>query len=99
MDGAKFPPRRVVLRLGNGALLGYFGGTAFMAGQALAGAAHQPPETPTDKQPLLALGIAGATVGAALALAGVVLLVLAGKDALSIRAAAREAGVDPAPAS
>jgi hypothetical protein len=88
---------RVVLRLGAGALLGYFGGTAMTAAWAMVTIAGSMDDGPL--QPLFGLGITGAAVGAALALAGVVLLVLAGKDAISIRASAREADNEPIPAS
>lgn len=80
---------RVVVRLATGALLGYFGGTAVVAGQAMINVASSVDGT-GPVQPLLGLGIASAAVGAALALAGVVLLVLAARGALTIRATVRQ---------
>lgn len=75
---------RVVLLLCNGGLLAYFGGTALLAGQAMVKLV-----LPDSTRPLLALGIGCAVLGAALAVAGVVLLVLAARAALTIRTAAR----------
>lgn len=81
---------RIVARLGTGTLLAYLGGTALMAGLAMAGVgASAGGGANGPQQPLLALGITSAAVGAALGLAGVVVLVLAARDALTIRAASR----------
>jgi hypothetical protein len=79
---------RVVLRLATGALLGYFGGTAALAGQAMVNVAWRH-DAGGYLQPLLALGIATGALGVLLAVAGVVLLVLAVRGALTIRSGAR----------
>ncbi|WP_113718664.1 hypothetical protein [Arthrobacter dokdonensis] len=78
---------RVVLRLATGALLGYCGGTAALAGQAMVNVAWH--DAGGHLQPLLALGIATGALGVLLAVAGVVLLVLAARGALTIRSGAR----------
>ncbi|RAN72590.1 hypothetical protein B5P43_32150 [Bacillus sp. SRB_336] len=79
---------KVLLRLTTGALLGYFGGTAAVTGQAMVNVAWRH-DAGDHLQPLLTLGIATGGLGVLLAVAGVVLLVLAAKGALTIRAAAR----------
>lgn len=80
---------QVVLRLGTGALLAYVGGTALVAGQAMANVAMSGPGS-VYRQPLLGLGVGLGILGAALAVIGVVLLVLAAKASLTIRASAQE---------
>lgn len=96
---------RIVIRLGTGALLGYFGGTAVVAGQALISIASSfvgtiPEEaTPGPTQPLFALGVTSAAVGAALAVTGVIMLALAVRDVLTIRASARAANTEPVTAA
>lgn len=86
---------QVVLRLATGALLGYFGGTAVVAGQTMINLAWKF-DGVSHSQPLLALGITSAAVGAALALTGTVLLLLAAKSALTIRTVTRAGNLDPA---
>lgn len=91
---------RVVVRLGTGALLGYFGGTAMVAGQAMINVAMSFGDGGQGyRQPLYGLGVTCAAAGAALALAGVVLLVLAARGTLTIRAAARQGAREPASAA
>ncbi len=80
---------RVVLRLGTGALLGYFGGTALAAARAMVSIAGVWDES--GKGSLLGLGVTSAAVGAVLVGVGAMLVVLAGKDALSIREKTRVA--------
>ena len=82
---------RVLLRITTGALLGYLGGIALVAGQAMANAGK-------SFFSVQGWGIATAVVGAALALAGVVLLVMAARDALTIRTAVRQGKPEPAAA-
>ncbi|MDO5751540.1 hypothetical protein [Arthrobacter sp.] len=76
---------RVLIRITTGILLGYLGGTAIVAGQAMAAlsSVHD-------------WGMATVAVGAALALTGVVILVLAARSALGIRAAVRRGNRPPA---
>ncbi|SED92238.1 hypothetical protein SAMN04489740_0288 [Arthrobacter alpinus] len=69
---------RLVLTFTSGALLAYLGGTAMATGQSLLGTEPASP----------ALGITCVALGSALALAGVVLLVMAAKGAFTIRATA-----------
>ncbi|ALV45934.1 hypothetical protein MB46_11005 [Arthrobacter alpinus] len=69
---------RLVLTFTSGALLAYLGGTAVATGQSLLGTEPASP----------ALGITSLALGSALALAGVVLLVMAAKGAFTIRATA-----------
>ncbi|WP_207344089.1 hypothetical protein [Arthrobacter sp. E3] len=76
---------QVLLRITTGILLGYLGGTAIVAGRAMAALSS-----------LHGWGIATVVVGAALALTGVVLLVLAARSALGIRAAVRRGNRPPA---
>jgi len=88
---------RVVVRLGTGALLGYAGGTALLAGQAVAGAAanfNQSGHGPL--QPLFAVGFAVAVAGPVLVAAGAFLIFLAAKAAFTIRSSARHALAKPA---
>lgn len=80
---------QVVVRMATGALLGYFGGTAVIAGQALMNVSSKA-DGMGHAQPHFALGITSAATGAALALAGVVLLVLAIRGALTIRTTVRQ---------
>ena len=103
---------RVLLRITTGILLGYLGGTALVAGQAMANAgksfssavaaAGTAAGTATSTAALSSVhgwGIATAAVGAALALTGVVLLVLAARSALGIRAEVRQGEREPATAT
>ncbi|ALE06592.1 hypothetical protein AL755_15875 [Arthrobacter sp. ERGS1:01] len=80
---------RIVARLVTGALLAYLGGTAFMAGLAMVNGAASGGSATSPAQPLFALGIAAIVAGVAVVLAGVVGLVLAARDALTIRGAVR----------
>ncbi|MDJ0313041.1 hypothetical protein [Arthrobacter sp. H35-D1] len=82
---------RALLRITTGALLGYLGGIALVAGQAMANAGK-------SFESVQGWGVAIAAVGAALALAGVVLLVMAARDALTIRTTARQSKPEPAAA-
>lgn len=86
---------QVVVRLATGALLGYFGGTAVVAGRAMMNVAWNFDGT-GHAQPLFALGITSAVAGAALALAGVFVFALAVKGALTIRATVRRTVLEPA---
>ncbi|WP_218713708.1 hypothetical protein [Arthrobacter sp. BF1] len=91
----------VVIRLGTGTLLGYFGGTAAIAGQTMANIASAIDATTSEiagtgpLQPLFGVGITTAAIGAILTAVGIILLVLAARDALTIRTAARAAVSDP----
>ncbi|MHA7269669.1 hypothetical protein [Arthrobacter sp. HLT1-20] len=78
---------RNLLNFASGALLAYFGTAVIVASLSLDAAAA--------KSASPSWGIAGTAGGAALALAGVVLLVLAAKGALTIRAAARHEAETP----
>lgn len=77
-------------RFGLGALLCYFGATALLAGGPMAAAANAATRDGAGPlEPLFALGVATAGAGTALAVAGVVLLVLSARGALTIRTAVR----------
>lgn len=80
---------RVLLRITTGTLLGYLGGTALVAGMAVANAGQ-------SFESVQGWGIATAAAGAALALGGVVFVVLAARDALTIRAKVRQGAPEPA---
>lgn len=77
---------RVITHLSTAALLGYFGGTAFIAGQATHSVATVLDASGyADRQPESAAGITMMVAGAALAATGLVFLVLAAARASGVR--------------
>jgi len=91
---------RVLVRLGTGTLLGYLGGTALITGLSAATLSTAfDVEGHGYQQSLHSTGITVTVIGAAMALLGVVLLVLAADRALTIRSAvARVPGAESGPA-
>ena len=85
---------RLLLCFTSGALLTFFGGTVFIAGQSMLTVATASAEA-ASQQTASPVGITCTVVGAALALAGVVHLVLALKGALTIRVTVREGASAP----
>ena len=83
---------RVITNLSTAALLGYFGGTAFTAGQATVNVAMTGgPGGYIFRQPEFAVGIVFLVAGALLAAAGLVFLILSARDAMTLRTSFRRA--------